>query len=423
MAEKGNILTLSAIGLDSPGLVSKITTTAFEMGGNIIDVEESCRKGLFSIFLVIDFSSSPHGIDVVSEALYSVGEKTGLKVIVGIFDEEEFSSVNKKENHIVTVLGKDRPGIIARIASLFHEKEINIEHCTMIARGEFFSMEMGIDTTHILAPPELSHIEAVENMKTELKNLCRHLNQSVVIQSEDIYVRRKKLVVFDVESSLIQAPSLKNFLDKVEGEVHAAVGTTKWENGKPAHMQQLIENARSLKGIPMSALEKFSDILDLNPGTIELIRILKSMGFKIALLSSGFSFLTKKIFEGAGVDYAFSNTLKCDQHGIITGKLEDPIITSETKNEILQFIMNLEKIGPDQVIAVGDGSTHSHFIKNVGLSIAVKPHAQKMDTDGILSGDQILKILYCFGIPKAELEKYMKEGFPGELEGLKANSG
>ena len=411
MHEKGNILTLSAIGQDSPGLVSRITSTAFEMGGNIIDVEESCRRGLFSIFLVIDFSSSVHGMDVVSEALYAVGEETGLKVVVGIFDEEESSYVSKKENHIVTLLGKDRPGIIAGVSRFFHKNMVNIEHCTMIARGEFFSMEMGIDTGHMSAPPELSHLEAVENMKGELKNLCRHLNQSVVIQSEDTYVRRKKLVVFDVESCLIQPSSLKNFLEKVEGEVHSAVGISKWENGKPIHMQQLIENAQSLTGIPMSELEKFSDILHLNPGTIELIRILKSMGFKIALLSSGFSFLTKKVFEGAGVDYAFSNTLKCDPQGIITGELEDPIITSETKDEILQFIMNLEKISPDQVIAVGDGSTHSHFIKNVGLSIAVRPDAQKMDADGILTGDQILKVLYCFGIPKAELEKYMEEGF------------
>ncbi|HKI48100.1 MAG TPA: HAD-IB family phosphatase, partial [Desulfobacteria bacterium] len=356
----------------------------------------------------IDFSSSPHGMNVVSEALHSVEEETGLKVIIGIFDDENFSYANPKENHIVTLLGKDRPGIIAGVSNLFHQKKVNIEHCTMIARGEFFSMEMGIDTGAIPIAPESTHVEAVENLKAELKNLCRELNQSIVIQSEDVYVRRKKLVVFDVESSLISASSLKSYLEKVEGEVAAAVGSVNWENGKPTHIQQLIENAQRLAGITMSALQKFSDILDLNPGAMDLIRILKSMGFKIALLSSGFSFLTKEIFEGAGVDYAFSNTLKCDPNGIITGELEDPIITSESKTEILRFIMNLEKIGPDQVIAVGDGSTHSHFIKNVGLSIAVRPHAQEMDTDGILSGDHILKILYCLGLPKAELEKYVK---------------
>ncbi len=414
MIDKGKVLTLSAIGLDSPGLVAKITKTAFLMGGNIIDVEESCRRGLFSIFLIIDFSSSPHEMDVVSKALHSVGEKSGLKVVLGIFDEKKSAAVKRRETHMVTLLGKDRPGIIARISDFFHENRVNIEHLRMIARGEFFSMEMGIDTGHMRVPKGLSHGESVENMKGALKDLCEELNQSVVIQSEDIYVRRKKLVVFDVESSLIQSSSLENFLEKVEGEVRVAVGDKKWRDEKPVNIQQLIENAKSLAGIPMSELEKFSDTLVLNPGTIELIRILKSMGFKIALLSSGFSFLTKKIFEGAGVDYAFSNTVKCDRQGIITGELEDPIITSESKEEILQFVMNLEKIDPDQVIAVGDGSTHSHFIKNVGLSIAVGTQGNKMDADGILDGDQVLRILYCLGIPKAELEKYMKTDAPPE---------
>ena len=229
----------------------------------------------------------------------------------------------------------------------------------------------------------------------------------MVIQSEDVYARQKKLVVFDVESSLIKASSLKNFLERANGEVRVAFGMNGNADLKPVHMQQLIENAQSLAGIPMLELEKFTDILELNPGTIELIRILKSMGFKIALLSSGFSFLTKKIFEGAGVDYAFSNTLKCDENGLITGELEEPTITSHTKSEILQFIMNLEKIEPDQVIAVGDGSMQSHFIRNVGLSIAVKPQAREMDADGILSGDHILKILFCLGLPRTELKKYM----------------
>lgn len=409
MPKKGNILTLSAIGLDSPGLVSKITATTYELGGNIIDVEESCRRGLFSIFLVIDFSSSAHTLDQVAEAFYGMGDETGLKVVVGIFDEETSSRLRQRENHMVTVLGKDRPGIISEISKLFHQREVNIEHCKMIARGEFFSMEMGIDTAHMLISSESTHEKALENLKGDLKTLCRKLNQSVVIQSEDVYVRRKKLVVFDVESSLIKASSLKSFLEKVEGELREAVGLNSHETQKTAHLQQLIENAQSLAGIPMAELEKFSDILELNPGTIELIRILKSMGFKIALLSSGFSCLTKQIFEGAGVDYAFSNTLKCDAKGVITGELEDPIITSETKNEILQFIMDLEKIEADQVIAVGDGSIHSHFIKNVGLSIAVKPHAGEMDTDGILGSDHILKIVYCLGLPKAELNKYLKK--------------
>ena len=148
----------------------------------------------------------------------------------------------------------------------------------------------------------------------------------------------------------------------------------------------------------------------MNPGSLELIAILKSMGFKIALISSGFRFFVKKIFEEAGVDYAFSNMLAVDDRGIITGELEEPAITPTSKEEILQFILNMEKIDPEQVIGVGDGSSRSHFIKNAGLSIAFKPGENSIKTDGFLSGDKIISLLYCLGIPKRELDRHLEKG-------------
>ena len=409
MKEKGKILSLSATGLDSPGLVAKITTKIFEMNGNIIDVEETCRRGLFYIFLIIDFSASEHSMDAISAALNSIGDETGLKILLGIYEEEEISYVAQKENHIVTVLGEDKPGIIAKISSFFHQYNISIENCRMIARGKFFSMEMAIDISQMAVQTGLSREEAIDKMSTELKELCKTLNQSVVIQSEDIYQRGKKLIVFDVESTLIQDHSLGNFLEKIEGKVGRIDPGTGFADAREDNIEILIENARVLKGIPISDFDEFGDILELNPGALELIGILKSMGFKIALLTSGFNFFTKKIFEAAGVDYAFSNTLKADEDGVITGELQEPIITSDSKQQILEFVMDVEKIGPEQVIAVGDGSIGSHFIENVGLSIAFKPDESSIKTDGVLSSDRIMNMLYCLGIPKTELDRYLKE--------------
>ena len=411
MSEKGKIISLSAIGLDSPGLVSNITNTIYDMNGNIIDVEENCRKGLFSIFLIVDFSASPRAMEEITAALDRISAETGLKVILGIYDESELSYLTEKESHVVTILGEDKPGIIAKISTFFHQYHINIESCRMIARGKFFSMEMGIDTSQMHVQPDLSREEAIDNMKGELKAVCKELNQSVVIQSEDIYQKGKKLIVFDVESTLIQEESLKEFLEKVQGKAGLLEGETTLKDTREDKMQTLIENARVFKGMPIRDFEKFGGILELNPGALELIGILKSMGFKIALLTSGFNFFVKRIFEAAGVDYAFSNALKSDEKGVITGELEEPIITSDTKQEILDFIMNVEKIRPDQVIAVGDGSTGSHFIENVGLSIAFKPQEKSIKTDGVLSSDHLWNMLYCLGIPKGQLEKYMKGGF------------
>lgn len=411
MSEKGKIISLSAIGLDSPGLVSNITNTIYDMNGNIIDVEENCRKGLFSIFLIVDFSASPRTMEEITAALDRISAETGLKVILGIYDESELSYLTEKESHVVTILGEDKPGIIAKISTFFHQYHINIESCRMIARGKFFSMEMGIDTSQMHVQPDVSREEAIDNMKGELKAVCKELNQSVVIQSEDIYQKGKKLIVFDVESTLIQEESLKEFLEKVQGKAGLLEGETTLKDTREDKMQTLIENARVFKGMPIRDFEKFGGILELNPGALELIGILKSMGFKIALLTSGFNFFVKRIFEAAGVDYAFSNALKSDEKGVITGELEEPIITSDTKQEILDFIMNVEKIRPDQVIAVGDGSTGSHFIENVGLSIAFKPQEKSIKTDGVLSSDHLWNMLYCLGIPKGQLEKYLKGGF------------
>jgi phosphoserine phosphatase len=408
MSKHDVMVSLSAIGHDAPGLVSTITMKIFEMEGNIVDVEEYARRDLFFIFLIIDFSASTFEIDDITSTLKALEHETGLRVSVGVYDKETLTRVPEHENHIVTILGLDQPGIIAKISTLFHKYNINIENCRMIARGNFFSMEMVIDTTHMISEPVLPQAEALEKVTDELKVLCAEIHQSVVIQSEGIYKRSKKLVVFDVETSLIQESSLRDFLEKIKRKLQRPKVEMEYTETGETEAARIIESARILKGIPQREFERFSDKLQLNPGALELIESLKSMGFKIALLSSGFNFFIKKIFEEAGVDYAFSNTLKVDERGIITGELEEPVITSTSKNEILDFIMHVEHLSREQVIAVGDGSTRSHFIKNVGLSIAFKPGDKSIKTDGVLSSDHIMHMLYCLGIPKSELDAYMK---------------
>ncbi len=407
MKEEQKLISLAATGLESPNLVSDITSRIYHLQGNIIDVEESCRRGLFSIFLVVDFSSAEKSLEKIVTDLRHIEEDLGLKVIVTPCDVPEMRCFPGRENHIVTIVGVDQPGIIAKVSTFFKGLRINIENCRMIARGDFFSMEMIIDSQDMEMESSSSHAEAIEKMKAGIRELCAELDQSVIIQSENIYNRAKKLVVFDVESTLIQAGSIQRFLDKIGGRLQLTDGRLNLTTDNRNRMQSLIDNAKFLKGIPVSEFEKYSEILQVNPGAFELIKILKSMGFKIALLSSGLNFFVKKVFQIAGVDYAFSNTLKTDENGVTTGELETPIITSETKDEVLEFILNIEKIGRDQVIAVGDGSSCSHFIKNVGLSIAFKPDGPIVQTDGILSSDHIFNILYCLGIPEDKLESFL----------------
>lgn len=406
MAQQSRMLCFSAVGLYIPGIVAQITEKIFKMNGNIVDVEENCRRGLFSIFLVVDFTASSLPTDHVFGALKDLEIETGLKVILDQYHEKAATLSARSENHLVTIIGIDRPGIIAGVSRFFHSMNIMIERCRMIARGRLFSMEMVIDTLAMDMPAGRARSDSLAAMKNKLKLLCADLDQSVVIQSEDIHRRNKKLVVFDVESSLIQRGSLKNFIDRIKDRIPSQMEMPEPAAASRDQLRALIENARFLKGLSTGDIDRLNQILRLNPGTIELIKILKSMGFKIALLSSGFNFLVKKIFESAGVDYAFANALEVDDNGITTGRIEEPIITDESKNDILDFIMSNEQIEPDQVIAVGDGSQSAHFIENVGLSIAIKPGTAHTKSDGVISSDKVLNVLYCLGLTKEDLDTF-----------------
>lgn len=409
MKTKRNLLSVSAFGLYRHGLVSLITNKIFALRGNIVDVEENSRRGLFSMFLVVDFSAAEQGDDQIITALKDIQKEVDIRIVIGSYDVKDDLRPSQHENHLVTIIGVDQPGIIAKISSLLHTYRITIEKTRMIARGRFFSMEMLIDTSTMITSSDRSHSEQIRQIKSDLRKLCAEIDQSVVIQSGETYQRQKKLVVFDVESSLVQQASLNEFIKVVSSRLKPGqtVETSPEKQDDP--MKVLVENAKRLKGLTADAFQKYAEILQLNPGTIELIKILKSMGFKIALLSSGFNFFVKKIFEAAGVDYAFSNTLEVDEAGVFTGNLEHPIITSESKEDLLEFIIQNENIQKEQVIAVGDGSKSSHFIKNVGLSIALQPENPLITTDGVLGNDQLINILHCLGIGEEDLKNYLDD--------------
>ncbi len=403
-------ITLSAIGLDAPGLVWKITERILDLGGNIIDVEEHCRRGLFAVYLEIDFSNSSHSLDHILQKLRALENDTGLKIILKQIPSKRTSDEVGRGRYIITVLGIDRPGIMAEISKLLAKRNVNIEHCRMIAQGKFFSMQMVVDASAI-SPPHTTP-DPIEEMKDSLKEICQRLGQSVVIQDEAAHKKMKKLIVFDVESALIEEASISRMLYALDRLLRArGAEPAPLPNERPK-VEALIQNINKLKGISYAEMQELAENLALNPGARELLGILKTMGFKIALLSSGLEVVLKKLFEGIDVDYAFANTLKVAPDGTITGELEEPIITDDSKAQILEFIMNMEHAQPDQVIAVGDGSPRSGFIRTAGLSIAYRPREESVTTDGVLKTDQISHVLYCLGIPLVELTKYVEREGP-----------
>lgn len=397
--ESQKLIRFSAIGLDQPGLVSKITTKVYEMNGNIMRMEEHNREGLFTIFMLVDFTQSENSIDDIKEALKKLEGESNLKVVLSPHQLATRDLPFTPENHVITILGGDKPGIIANISTLFQKYNVNIERIETIASGQFFSMEMMINTSTLNIKDEALYKSTIKQMLQELKQLCAELKQSVVIQTEEMFGKMKKLIIFDAETSLIEASSIDAYFKKIAEEI----------GNESFIFETLKENVSSLEGLSYTILRGFRKILRLRNGTIQLITILRSMGYKIALISAGLNSFIKRIIEEVKVDYAFSNSLKIDENGRFTGEFDEPLITQETKAHIVELILNLEKIKRENIIAVGDGSSQCEFMHDAGLSIAYNAKRLDLKSNGVLESDSVLHLLYCLGLPKTEIDHYIEK--------------
>ncbi|MEM3593346.1 MAG: phosphoserine phosphatase SerB [Candidatus Jordarchaeaceae archaeon] len=394
------LVIVTAIGRDRPGLVSTLTNVIAEVNANIVDVEETVLRGLFAMFMIVDIGLATVSADELKNRLIKKGLEVGLQVTLEPYVEGRRKS--EKELALITILGKDRPGIVAKTSTLLGNYNINIEKIRMIARGEIIAMEMLVDLSDLKIP--------LERVRIELQNLCETLGVGVILQRENVYQKSKKLIVFDMDSTLVDEETIDE-IAKIAGVGEKVKEiTARAMNGEIDFAEALRERVRLLKGLEVKHLEEIAKNMHLTPGAEELIRSLKSMGYKIALISGGFTYFTDRLKEKLGLDYAFGNKLII-KNGVLTGEVEEPIIDGKKKADIIQWLSEIEGISRDEIVAVGDGANDQFMLSKVGLGIAFNAkQVLKQVADGVIAQKNLLSILYALGLPDKELEKYIKTG-------------
>jgi phosphoserine phosphatase len=389
-----SLYVISAVSKDRPGLVHSVTRVLADLNVNIVDVDARSVRGHFSMFLVVDLSTAGCTYDGMMAALKPVGESFDL----GLRAEPYRAGRRKSDKHlmILTVMGVDHPGIVAAISAILARNRINIEKIKMIARGDYIAMELKVD---------MSEVADLANIRDQLYAYSEADGLDVSMREYDVMEKPKRVVVFDCDSTIIQAEVIDE-LAKIAGvdrEVRRM--TREAMSGTLDFNEAIRRRVKLLKGLTVDKLDLLARSISLTPGTEELIAALRTMGYKIAVISGGFSFFTNYLKERLNLDYVFANELEIAD-GVVTGSIRGSIINAEKKGEILMEIARQEGVSPDQVVAVGDGANDRFMLQNAGLAIAFNPkEVLKQYSNGMITTKSIYGLLHMLGVPDEKTDR------------------
>lgn len=417
MAERH--VAVAAFGRDRTGLIADLSGLVTELGGNIVHVEQSSVFGMVSVFMLVEVlgrgaatATDPVSARMRAGASWTSGEAVyrfaydlahrtqamGLSVHADVVDPAALQ--RERDLRVVTILGSDKPGVMHAITGALAKRGVNIERMRHVARGEFMAFEMTVDVKG----------KDVEAVRQDLRATCERIGVDAVIQPETMFRGRKRLVVFDMDSTIIEGEVINELAKAAGVEAKVALLTERAMRGEIDFEAALRERVRMLQGLPVTVLEQVAAGLRLTPGTEDLIQALKAMGFKIALLSGGFTFFTDRLKATLGFDHTFANELVV-RDGVLTGEVKGRIVDADRKGEIVQEIARAEGLTKDEIVAIGDGANDRIMIKNAGLGIAFNAkEVLKQVADGSMSKENLQGLLYALGATDTELKKLKGRG-------------
>jgi len=383
------------VGQDRVGLVAAVTAQLLCEGLNIVDIEQSVIHAQFTMVVLVKPFRPDFNLESLRKGLEAIARRCEISItLLPLWDFKGLRLAESKRRYVLTILGQDKPGIVAAVSEALCESETNIERIKMIARRDFFAMEMIVDL----------RTATFVRLRERLTAIAEKISMDIVFQPEATYEKRKKLIVFDMDSTVVDVEIIDELAKQAGVEKMICELTARSMSGMMDFEDSLRERVLLLRGLSVEALDIVAKDLRLTKGASELISALKEMGFKIAVISGGFTYFADILRKRLGLDYAFGNELEI-RNGTVTGRLKGPIIDAARKATIVEEICEHEGITTDEVVAVGDGSNDRLMVASVGLGIGFNAKTiLKKVADGTVSKDHMKGILYCMGIRDAHIE-------------------
>jgi phosphoserine phosphatase len=394
------LLTLT--GQDKPGVTSALCRLLKEEKAELLDIQQVTIQPLLVMALDVGMPQIPERAplarkeqEVVLHKLERLARELGLTLKVQPFNPTQYDEHHNL--YAVTCLASAiNPGALYAVTELLARMGVNITRINRLSKHQLKALEL---TVH--APPGISR----SDLKKALFAVSNEIQMDIAVQPESLYRRSKRLIVMDVDSTLIQNEVIDEIARVAGVEQEVAEITQEAMNGKLDFAGALHRRVALLAGLPVERLQEVVEVIQLTPGAERLISVLKRLGYKTAIVSGGFTFFTDLLKARLKLDYAFANTLEIED-GKLTGKICGPIIDREAKARMLKHVAELEEIEPAQTLAVGDGANDLLMLEAAGLGVAfnAKPILREA-ADLAINQPSLDVLLYLIGIHEHEINE------------------
>jgi phosphoserine phosphatase len=243
-------------------------------------------------------------------------------------------------------------------------------------------------------------------VKRELLLAAQALDIDVAVQRENLYRRSKRLVVFDMDSTLIEQEVIDEVARAVGCHDQVAALTARAMRGEIEFREAFAARIELLRGARLDeVVARVAPILRLTPGALELVGVLKKLGYKLAVISGGFSAFVDPIARRLGLDHAFSHELDVEG-GVLTGRVRGEVIDRQRKADLLGQVAAAEGVQLDQVMAVGDGANDIAMLERAGLGVAFNAKKTVQEAAQVaVNRSSMAPLLYLLGIREEEVEQ------------------
>ena len=377
--DKEEQILVGITGQDRPGLTASFMDILAHHDANILDIGQADIHSTLSLGILFRISEQQSG-QVMKELLFKATE-LGVNISFTPIDDEEYESwveQQGKNRYILTIIGRHlNARQISTAAVVIKDQGLNIDSIVCLTgrqsikhpeRNVRACIEFSLRGTPI----------DINDMRSQLMQLSSEMEFDFSLQRDNMFRRMRRLICFDMDSTLIQTECID------ELAMRAGVGdkvkeiTERAMRGEIDFKESFKERVALLKGLDVSVMQDIAEKLPITEGVDRLMAVLKRYGYKIAILSGGFTFFGEYLQRKYGIDYMYANELEIDDNGKLTGNYVGEIVDGHRKAELLKLIAQVEKVNLAQTIAVGDGANDLPMISEAGLGIAfhAKPRVQ-----------------------------------------------